>query len=132
VSGGAASSDRALYALHLVRNELTRLTPPDEQAAWPSAIDLGLVVYERTASGGSPGLALLDRRHERSHAIAADDVARAEPSCFVDDEGKVKVAYVVLGPPRVHGGLPRFELFTARLRGVTGAREEAAQAAVAS
>ncbi len=127
-------ADHALYALHLVQNQLARLTTSEERAGRPTVIDAGLVVYERTPANDATAqaaLALLDRRRGRSHTIVDDALRRADPACFVDEEGKVKLAYVVLLGPKVATGLPRYELYTARLRGVSrhgavrSARDEA-------
>ncbi len=136
---GRSDGDRAVYALHLIRNELIRLTPTDECARRPAVIDPLLIVYERIPhahDGAGPppaALALLDRKRGRSHLIVEDAVHRTQPACFVDDKGKVRLAYVAQVLPKAGAAHPpRFELYTARLRGVSAARDEADETAAAS
>jgi Tol biopolymer transport system component len=119
---GAAGGDHGVYALALAGHALERLTPADERARRPAVIDAGLIVYERAPERGPSSLVLLDRARARAQVIVDDGASRAEPAVWVNEAGKVRLAYALQPAPdsdaRAPGEPPRFDIYAARLKGV--------------
>ncbi len=121
---GTLGDDRAIYALHLGRNELQRLTPPGELATRPTFVDGARVVYERRPAHGPSTLVLLDRERARAQVLVEDGASRGEPSCFVGGSGKVRIAYAAQPAPTPQSDRrapPRFDVFVGKLRGMPAA-----------
>jgi hypothetical protein len=126
---GVLRDDHAIYALSLTGRTVARLTPEGEHARRPAVIDEYVVVYERQPDRGASTLVLLDRERERAQVIVDDGASRREPAVFVGAKGKVRIAFALQPGPdseaRAPGEPPRFDIFVAKLKGVTAAVADA-------
>jgi hypothetical protein len=124
---GTAGSDVAVYALDLSRNEVTRVTPTDTVSRRPAPLSHDLVVVERLGDEGRTRLVLIDRRAVRERFLDGEtESERREPAAFRNKRGRARLAYVALIDPG-NGEPRRFDVCTARVKGVVVGGEEEAQ-----
>jgi hypothetical protein len=115
---GDAPGDVGVYALHIARNELQRVTADGTLGRRPAPLSQALVVVEQLLDEKGPiQLVLIDRESGRARPLGADGgPEQREPSAHLTRRGKVRLAYTALSNA---GELPRFEVCTARIKGLT-------------
>jgi Tol biopolymer transport system component len=116
---GDAPGDVGVYALHIARNELARVTAAGTLGRRPAPLSQSLVVVEQLLDEKGPiQLVLVDRESGRARPLGVDGgPEQREPSAHLNRRGKVRLAYTALSAAA--GELPRFDVCTARLKGLT-------------
>ncbi len=111
--------DTGIFALNLLRDELTRVTATGAISRRPAPLSHSLVVVERHLDGakGATHLVLVDRHAVRERDLTAEGAEHREPAALRGKNGKFRLAYTALtaaaeGEPR------RFDVCTARLKGL--------------
>lgn len=125
-SSGGSREDVAIYALHIERNELERVTPERMISRHPAPLGGGLVIVERELEDGLCGLMLLDHRRGRERLLTDADQMAREPS--VTRVGRRQGHLVYSALHRLDGEPGRYDVFLARLTGLPALAEGARRA----